>query len=195
MLSDWCYVFEALHGSLKAVLGGPVTCQRNFFSHFRFPSEILSNSDPEFLSNNTKTFLEQLGVKHWVLLTYNPQFSSRTEVALETKRLLQSKTGSLNSCLDKDCFLLVIMKLCNNPDRDCNLSPAQIVFERPINDAFAFASCLEKLINKNIGPLQRVAWIRKEEALWEPFYDYEEKHNKHSCSLLRLNPGILGSLV
>ena len=129
MLSDWCYVFEALHGSLKAVLGGPVTCQRNFFSHFRFPSEILSNSDPEFLSNNTKTFLEQLGVKHWVLLTYNPQFSSRTEVALETKRLLQSKTGSLNSCLDKDCFLLVIMKLCNNPDRDCNLSPAQIVLQ------------------------------------------------------------------
>ena len=118
--------------------------------------------------------------------------------AAELKLLWRQNTPTIKnrnvSCLDKDCFLLVIMKLRNNPDWDCNLSPAQVVFERPINDAFAFASCLEKLINKNMGPLQIVAWIRKEEALWESFYDYEEKHNKHSCSLLRLNPGILGSL-
>lgn len=192
MLSDWCYVFEALHGSLKAVLGGPVTCQWNFFSHFRFPSEILSNGGPEVLSNNTRTFLEHLGVNIEFCWPITPNS------AAELKLLWRQNTPTIKnrnvSCLDKDCFLLVIMKLRNNPDWDCNLSPAQVVFERPINDAFAFASCLEKLINKNMGPLQIVAWIRKEEALWESFYDYEEKHNKHSCSLLRLNPGILGSL-
>ena len=62
IVSGWCDVFQAPHGSLQAGSEDLVICLRNYFSHFGVPSEILSDDDdddPEFVLNNTETFLEQ----------------------------------------------------------------------------------------------------------------------------------------
>ena len=45
------------------------------------------------------------------------------------------------------------------------VSPAQIVFGRPLRDALSFVNSLEKFSNPNIRPLWREAWTAKEDAL------------------------------
>ena len=74
----------------------------------------------------------------------------RTEVAVKNmKRLLKSNTGPDGS-LDNDKFLRAILQLRNTPDPDCNLSPAEILFGKPLRDAFSFVNRLEKYSNPNI---------------------------------------------
>ena len=76
-----------------------------------------------------------------------------------------------------------MMQLRNTPDPDCNTSPAQIVFGRPIRDAFAFVNRLEKFGNPNIHPVWRDAWQQKEDALRQLFHRTAEDRNKHAKSL------------
>ena len=45
------------------------------------------------------------------------------------------------------------------------VSPAQIVFGRPLRDALSFVNSLEKFSNPNIRPRWREAWTAKEDAL------------------------------
>ena len=70
-------------------------------------------------------------------------------------------TGSLNH----DGFLRAMLQLRNTPDPDCNVSPAQVVFGRPLRDAFSFINRLEKFSNSNIRPIWRDAWTAKVVAL------------------------------
>ena len=80
------------------------------------------------------------------------------------KRLLLSNTGPTGS-LDHDRFLRAMLQLCNSPDPNCNLSPAQIIFGHPLRDSFSFVNRLEKFSNPHIRPLWRQACAAKEEAL------------------------------
>ena len=58
-----------------------------------------------------------------------------------------------------------MLQLRNTPDQDCDVSPAQIAFGRPIRDAFTFVNRLEKFNNHNIRPMWCNAWSAKEDAL------------------------------
>lgn len=58
-----------------------------------------------------------------------------------------------------------MLQLRNTPDPDCNVSPAQILFGRPLRDGLRFANRLEKFSNPHIRPIWRDAWAAKEEAL------------------------------
>ena len=66
-------------------------------------------------------------------------------------------------------FLKAMLQLRNTPDPDCHLSPAQLLFGRPLRDAFSFATRLEKFSNHNILPLWRDAWQAKEDALLKEY--------------------------
>ena len=82
-----------------------------------------------------------------------------------------------------------MMQLRNTPDPDCNVSPAMIVFGRPIRDAFAFINRLDKFSNHNIRPTWREAWEKKEEALRERFHKTAERLNGHARQLPDLGVG------
>ena len=69
-------------------------------------------------------------------------------------------TGSLNN----DDLLRALLQARNTPDPDCNISPAQVVFGRPIRDAFSFISRCIKYNNPSIHPTWREAWSQKEDA-------------------------------
>ena len=91
--------------------------------------------------------------------------------------------------LDSDKFLRALLQMRNTPDPDCDLSPAQIIFGRPIRDSLSFVNRLEKFTNPHIRPVWREAWAKKEEALRTRFTKTAEKLNEHCRSLPSLNVG------
>ncbi len=115
------------------------------------------------------------------------QYSTQLPVST-AKRLLASNTGPTGS-LDHDRFLRAMLQLRNTPDPDCNLSPAQIIFGRPLRDTLSFVNRLEKFSNPNIRPLWRQAWALKEEALKTRITRTTESLRAHSRPLRPLSIG------
>ena len=99
-----------------------------------------------------------------------------------------SPTGSL----DHDRFLRAMLQLRNTPDPDCNISPAQIIFGRPLRDTLSFVNRLEKFSNPNVRPLWRQAWAAKEHALRSRITRTTESLKEH---LRPLRPLALGEKV
>ena len=54
---------------------------------------------------------------------------------------------------------------CKTPDPDCNISPTQVVFGKPIRDAFSFISRCIKYNSQSIRLTWREAWSQKEDAM------------------------------
>ena len=82
-----------------------------------------------------------------------------------------------------------MLQLRNTPDPDCDVSPAQIIFGRPLGDAFSFTNRLEKFKNPQIRPLWTQAWEAKEQALRVRMTRTLEKLGAHSRTLQRLAVG------
>ena len=188
-LSGWCEVFPTPTGSSSSGARGLVKCLRRLFSTFGVPQELSSDGGPEFTASLTKDFLHRWGVKHRQSSAYNPSSNGRAEVAVKcAKRLLRANvdhTGSLNS----DNFLRAIMILRNTPDADCNVSPAQILFGRPLRDNLLFSHRLQKYAYPSMSGVWKRAWRSKEDALRSRFIRNSEDYNAKSRSLPPLKIG------
>ena len=188
-LSSWTEVFKCTSGSPQSGANGLIECLRNVFMRFGVPVEVSSDGGPEFVATKTKEFFKTWGINHRLSSAYHPQSNGRAEVAVKTaKRLLRNNTGP-SGTLNTDQFLLAMLQLRNTPDPDCKLSPAQILFGRPLRDAFAFASRLEKYSNANYRPLWRNAWEAKEDALRHRYHKTAEAINELSRPLSKLQVG------
>ncbi|KAK3711280.1 hypothetical protein QZH41_004332 [Actinostola sp. cb2023] len=188
-LSGWVEVLSSTAGTSLGGSAGLVRHLRSFFSTFGVPQELSSDGGPEFTARYTEDFLQLWGVKHRISSVSFPQSNGRAEVAVKTaKRLLMSNTGPTGS-LDHDRFLCAMLQLRNTPDPDCNLSPAQIIFGRPLRDSLAFVNRLEKYTNPNIRPLWRHAWAAKEDALRARMTRTTESLKAHSRALRPLSIG------
>ena len=104
------------------------------------------------------------------------------------KRLLRSNTGP-SGTLNSDKFLRAILQLRNTPDATCHLSPAQVVFGRPLRDSFSFLNRLEKFSNRHIHPIWREAWKEKESALRTRYHKTAEALSSHCRPLSPLHIG------
>ena len=82
-----------------------------------------------------------------------------------------------------------MLQLCNTPDPDYNISPAQIVFGRPLRDTLSFVNRLEKFSNPNVRPLWRQAWAAKEGALRSRISRTTESLKEHGRPLWPLALG------
>lgn len=188
-LSGWVEIFGSPSSTNLAGANGLILHLRSFFATFGVPEEISSDSGPEFTASCTEAFLHRWGIKHRLSSAYFPQSNGRAEVAVKTaKRLLRSNTGPSGS-VDHDRFLQAILQLRNTPDPDCNLSPAKIVFGRPLRDTLSFVNRLEKYTNPNVRPLWREAWRSKEEALRTRMSRTCESLKEHSRPLRPLKEG------
>ena len=188
-LSGWVEVLSSTAGTTLAGSAGLVRHLRSFFATFGVQEEISSDGGPEFIAKSTQDFLRLWGIRHRVSSVSFPQSNGRAEVAVKTaKRLLMSNTGPTGS-LDHDRFLRAILQLRNTPDPDCNLSPAQIIFGRPLRDSLSFVNRLEKFSNPHIRPLWRQVWEAKEEALRTCITRTTESLRAHSRPLRPLSLG------
>ena len=141
-MTRWPEVYSTPKGSHQSGAKGLIACLRMFFATYGVSDELSSDGGPELVANETQRYLAKWGCAHRKSSAYHPQSNGRAEVAVKAaKRLLRSNataSGSLNS----DKFLRALLQLRNTPDPDCNVSPAQIIFGRPLKDAFSFINRL-----------------------------------------------------
>ena len=188
-LSGWPEVYSTPSGTTYAGARGLVACLRKLFGTFGVPEELSSDGGPEFVANSTLDFLKTWGVKHRKSSAYFPRSNGRAEVAVKSvKRLLRSNI-SPSGDLDNDRFLRALLQLRNTPDPDSNVSPSQILFGRPLRDAFLFSNRLEKYSNPSIHPTWREAWAAKETALRARYVKSSEKLSENSKALAPLQIG------
>ena len=156
-LSGWVEIFKSPTGTAKSGASGLISALRLLFSTFGVPEEISSDGGPEFSASMTADFLSLWEIHHRVSSAYYPQSNGRAEVAVKkAKRILMENIGSTGS-LDNDNFLRAMLQIRNTPDPDCNISPAEIVFGRPIRDAFSFVNRCSKFSNPSVHPEWRKA--------------------------------------
>ena len=188
-LSGWCEIFSTPSGSSISGARGLIKCLRSLFSIFGVPIELSSDGGPEFSASVTREFLGKWNVRHRISSAYFPQSNGRAEVAVKaTKRLLRSNIGP-NGTLDSDNLLRALLQSRNTPDPDCSLSPAQIIFGRPLRDSLSFINRLEKFSNPHVRSVWRDAWAQKESALRTRFAKSSETLSAHSKSLQPIDIG------
>ena len=188
-LSGWSEVYSTPSGTSYAGSKGLIRCLRSFFTTFGVPKEISSDGGPEFMAEATQYFFRRWDIRHRVSSAYLPRSNGRAEVAVKSaKRLLRSNVGPSGS-LNNDNFLRAMLTLRNTPDTDCSASPAEIIFGRPLRDAFSFCNRSKSLFNPAIGSHWREAWAMKELALRRRFVRWSERHNERTKDLKPLRIG------
>ena len=188
-LSGWVEVFRAPHHTALAGAKGLISALRSLFATFGVPEEISSDGGKEFVAAETKSFFHRWNIQHRLSSAHFPQSNGRAEVAVKKcKRLLMDNIGP-NGSLNNDNFLRAILQVRNTPDPDSNISPAQILFGRPLRDAFSFVNRLSKFENPSIRSTWREAWSCKEEALKTRYARTIETLNKGTRAIPALKPG------
>ena len=187
--SGWSEIYSTPTGTQRSGANGLLRCLRSFFMTFGVPEEISSDGGPEFTAHITKQFLTQWDVRHRISSAHYAQSNGRAEVAVKAaKRLLRSNIGQSGS-LNPDNFLRAMLQLRNTPDRECQFSPAEIIFGRPIRDAFSFCNRTEIFSNPNVQSRWRKAWSRKEDSLQKRFVRWSGRYNQRTKPLRPLRVG------
>ena len=135
-------------------------------------------------AHESEEFYDRWGTKHRLSSAYFPQSNGRAEVAVKsTKRLLECNIGPDGS-LDTDRVVCALLQIRNTPDRDCKLSPAQILFGRPLRDSMP---CIDKssaiFDNTDIHAHWHRVWKAKEDAIMSRTAKSCEKLSEHSRPL------------
>ena len=108
---------------------------KELFSTMGVAEHFSSDSGVQFQSEVFQKFLSDWGVdKHRVSSSYFPHSNMRAETAVKTvKRLIRDNTAS-DGTPHWDKILRAMMNHRNTPDPEWKLSPAQLLFGRPIRD-------------------------------------------------------------
>ena len=165
-LSGWTEVVKADPGTSSSGSKGLCEALRRIFLSFGVPEEISSDGGPEFVSAEAEDFYQRWGVSHRLSSAYFPQSNGRAEVAVKlTKRLLEDNVG-VDGTLNTDKVVWALLQQRNTPDKDCQLSSAQVIFGRSLRDAMPQ---LDKSIpifeSDRLHNQWHEAWSAKEEAI------------------------------
>ena len=189
-LSGWSEVAQIKAQSGSSGAKGLCQALRQLFATFGVPEEISSDGGPEFTAGESKDFYQRWGVKHRISSAYHPQSNGRAELAVKiTKRLLENNTGP-NGELNTDKVVCALLQQRNTPDRDCGLSPAEIIFGHPLRDGLPQINKSEVIHNNgDLRPEWREAWELKEDAIRSRLVKNCERLEAHSKELEPLREG------
>ena len=158
---------------------------KEYFSIFGIPEHFSSDDGPQFRSDTLRTFFQSWGVReHRVSAAYHPHSNLRAETAVKSaKRILLDNTRSDGSP-DQDKIARALMQHRNTPDSEYGLSPAQLIFGRPIKDFLPIKQ-------ENLSPSE--VWVdcrqKRELAMKMRFSRGLERLSEHTRNLLLLNLG------
>ena len=165
-LSGWPEVVQARTGPASSGAKGLCEALRKVFATFGIPEEISSDGGPEFIAMETEDFLNRWGVKHRLSSSYLPQSNGRAEVAVKIAKRLLEDNMTTDGTLNTDSMVRALLQQRNTPDRDCKLSPAEVLFGRVLPDAMPqLAKEVPIFGNDMIYNRWHQAWRAKEEAI------------------------------
>ncbi len=107
---------------------------REWYCTYGAPEEQASDGGPPFQSHEYQQFLNRWGIRQRLSSAYYAQSNGRAELAVKTaKRILLNNTDSAGR-LNHDRTARAFMIHRNTPVQDVNISPAMMLFGRPIKD-------------------------------------------------------------
>ena len=191
-LSGWTEVVKADPGTSSSGSKGLCEALRKVFMTFGVPEEISSDGGPEFVSGEAEDFYHRWGMKHRLSSAYFPQSNGRAEVAVKlTKRLLEDNIGP-NGTLNTDKVVRALLQQRNTPDKDCQLSPAEVIFGRTLPDTMPK---LDKSVpifeSSRLHNQWHQAWSAKEQAIRSRLFRSCESLEERSRDLPALREGDL----
>merc|ERR1712025_445300 len=139
---------------------------------------------PQFQSNQFQSFLKSWGIEHRTSSSYFPKSNLRAESAVKSAKRIVLDNSKLDGSPDLDKIARAIMQHRNTPDSEYGLSPAQLVFGRPIRDFLPVRP-------GDFSPSE--VWIdnreKRELAMRKRFLRGHEKWSEHTRDLPPLTPG------
>ena len=130
--SGWLFVADLGPNAPAAKL---ISAVREIFCRVGVPDIIWSDGGPQFTSNAFQTFLRNWQVTHERSSPEYPQSNGKAESAVKAaKKLLRRCWCQRDQQLDPERWTRGILQLRNTPGPD-GLSPAQLVYGRPVQDA------------------------------------------------------------
>ena len=109
-----------------------IDCLKTFFVTFGVPEFLATDHGSQFQALEIEKFLQTWGVKHRVSLDYNPNSNLRAKIAVKTaKRMLIISTKSDGSPIWNKVYQAALQ---HRKTAGLGLSPAQLIFARPIKD-------------------------------------------------------------
>ena len=176
--SGWLSVYDA--GKTEGAKG-LITALKTHFTTFGISMELASDGGPEYTAHATKSFLKDWGVHHRLSSAYFPHSNQRAELGVKSAKRMLRENVSTSGTLDTDKFKRALLTHRNTPDRDTGVSPAQVVFGRPIRDFIPIKPGLYQ---------PRQEWIltreRRELALARRHVMQEKRLAEHTKALPRL---------
>ncbi len=188
-LSGWVEIFSAPHHTQLAGSQGLQSALRTLFATFGVPKQLSSDGGPEFSSTSTITFLNVWGVEHRMSSSYFPQSNGRAEVAVKKAKRLLTDNISPNGSLNTDNLLRALLQVRNTPDKDSKLSLAQVIFGRPLRDAFSFINRQPFFNSCAVQSKWHEIWKAKEQGVVQNEDRASIRLNEHNRLLKPLDLG------
>ena len=182
--SGWLSVYSVGLGDGCKVL---INTLKMHFTTFGISAELASDGGSEYIADSTQQFLKDWGVQHRLSSSYFPHSNQRAELGVKSAKRLIRENVSADGGLDNDAFRRALLNHRNTPDRDTNLSPAQVLFGRPIRDFMPI-----KPFNYQPRPEWRINMDQRELALAKRHTKQVELLSEHTK---KLHPLKLGDVV
>ena len=176
--SGWLSVYDT--GKTEGAKG-LISALKTHFSTFGISVEVASDGGPEYMAAATQRFMKDWGVHHRLSSAYFAHSNQRAELGVKSaKRMLRDNVSNTGT-LDTDKFRRALLTHRNTPDRDTGVSPAQVVFGRPIRDFIPIKPGLYQ---------PRQEWLltreRRELALSRRHVVQEKRLTEHTKTLPKL---------
>ena len=128
--SNWVSLFKLKKDDSKNL----IQALRMYFSTFGVPQIFCTDGAKVYTSSEMEKFYRIWGIKHRTSSAYYPAANKRAEVAVKSaKRIIRDNVGPAGT-LNTNKVMQALLAHRNSPDPSTNVSPAQIVFGRPIRD-------------------------------------------------------------
>ena len=102
--------------------------------HYGVPVRCTSDGGPNLTAVCVEKMMTAYGIQHRIISVGNPHTNSRAELGVMTvKRMLRDNVGADGSP-DRAGISRALFQLCNTPDRDTKLFPANALFGRELRD-------------------------------------------------------------
>ena len=166
-LPGWVKVFSSSSGTSKSRAVGLISHLRSFFVTFGVPEQLSRDTVQNLLHHLPRSSLSTgvFTIGYRLPIFLSPMVGLKWQSKKHFLFDCVGPAGSLNS----DKFLQGMLHIRNTPNPDCKLSPAQIIFARPLRDAFSFINRVAKFQNSAINLVWREAWNPRETSLCTRF--------------------------